>query len=469
MTITSRQSKAARHHDDVPRRPPAATAGATPPPGRAGQEIRHRRRQGNEDGAWSSIFPTQQQTRSQSTVLLKKILAVAISNIAYLRALLPESAFSERTITTSTAASIDSTNPHTTCKNTSTHLKILRDDSPSAAQLIKWLRGCFDALDKRFLRCLILGVCAESNENNHSKSNIETLETYTFEFKYSQAGSGSSSVANDGTNSSCGTVFTSSGANISTFELYRNNSKIISEPVDTFSSATRVADSIAVQTATTRMLRTLIVLTQALEELPVDRKLHLTMRLMYYDAFTPAEYQPPGFENIEESFKFDFETVTVKAGEVSTSFHNMQCKVKTDKEYFDENDSQNLILDNSQNNSIHPNLKSDAITSHIQLIRGRDVINASILVKEYKLSSKDSKDIINDLLQHNLILETRYKGRYTVNIDAISQYERKKQMPCATNEKRKPNIDDFEISNSQPEPKSSSFADGMKADMRREI
>lgn len=101
------------------------------------------------ENAWSSIFPPTQNTRTHSAVLFKKLLAVAVSNIAYLRALLPESAFSERKIVTFDAESN---------KKTVTNLKILRDDSPAASKLIKWLRGCFEALDKRFLRAIILGV-----------------------------------------------------------------------------------------------------------------------------------------------------------------------------------------------------------------------------------------------------------------------------------------------------------------------
>ena len=117
------------------------------------------------------------------------------------------------------------------------------------------------------------------------------LETYTFEFKYSKC-----TVGSDGT-SSCATAV----ANISTFDMYRNNTKIASQQLDTFSSIGE--DTHVIRSATTRMLRTLIVLTQALDDLPVDQRLFISMRLMYYDAVTPADYQPVGFKHSEETFK----------------------------------------------------------------------------------------------------------------------------------------------------------------------
>lgn len=45
---------------------------------------------------WSAIFPTEQVTQQQSTLFVKKLLAVAVSNIAYLRAIFPEHAFGDR-------------------------------------------------------------------------------------------------------------------------------------------------------------------------------------------------------------------------------------------------------------------------------------------------------------------------------------------------------------------------------------
>jgi hypothetical protein len=45
---------------------------------------------------WSNIFPTEQVTETQSCLFVKKLLAVAVSNITYLRAIFPEHAFGDR-------------------------------------------------------------------------------------------------------------------------------------------------------------------------------------------------------------------------------------------------------------------------------------------------------------------------------------------------------------------------------------
>ena len=89
---------------------------------------------------WAAIFPNEQVTEQQSTLFVKKLLAVAVSNITYLRYLLlpqvcrqciivlmycrtifPEHAFGDRCLE-------------------DLNLKILRDDSscPGACQVIQW-------------------------------------------------------------------------------------------------------------------------------------------------------------------------------------------------------------------------------------------------------------------------------------------------------------------------------------------
>ena len=46
--------------------------------------------------AWNKIFPPAVSQRTESALFTKKLLAVAVSNLAYLRGLFPESAFGDR-------------------------------------------------------------------------------------------------------------------------------------------------------------------------------------------------------------------------------------------------------------------------------------------------------------------------------------------------------------------------------------
>ncbi|XP_041365115.1 HORMA domain-containing protein 1-like isoform X2 [Gigantopelta aegis] len=218
-----------------------------------------RKRSLEKTGIWSSVFPTEQVTEQQSALFVKRLLAVSISNITYLRAIFPEHAFGDRCLE-------------------DLNLKILHNDSscPGACQVITWMKGCFDALDKKYLRMLTIGT---------------VIESYTFKFTYSdEAG----------------------------VDIYRNKKKI--------SSAHSAAET---KKATIRLLRTIVVLTQTLQSLPDD--VMMTMKLFYYDDCTPADYEPPGFKACEsDSFTFEEEPMNIKVGDVTTPFHSVKLRIKTD-------------------------------------------------------------------------------------------------------------------------------------------
>ncbi|XP_028406438.1 HORMA domain-containing protein 1-like [Dendronephthya gigantea] len=95
-------------------------------------------------GSWSSIFNSSEQlNETQSALFVKKLLAVAISSVTYLRAVFPERCFGDRCLE-------------------DLNLKILRDEDafPGSSQVIQWVKGCFNAIDKKYLRKIILGVSA---------------------------------------------------------------------------------------------------------------------------------------------------------------------------------------------------------------------------------------------------------------------------------------------------------------------
>ncbi|CAC5361339.1 HORMA domain-containing protein 1,HORMA domain-containing protein 2 [Mytilus coruscus] len=196
---------------------------------------------------WSAIFPNETVTEQQSTLFVKKLVAVAVSNIAYLRAIFPEHSFGDRCLE-------------------DLNLKILRDDSscPGACQVIKWVKGCFDAIEKKYLRMLIIGT---------------VIESYTFKFSYTNNGG---------------------------IDIYRNDKKI--------SSAYSASET---KKATIRLLRTIVVLTQTLKSLPDD--VMMTMKLLYFDDLTPGDYEPPGFKAAQtDSFQFEEEPMNIKVGDVTT-------------------------------------------------------------------------------------------------------------------------------------------------------
>ncbi|NXR12895.1 HORM1 protein, partial [Semnornis frantzii] len=210
------------------------------------------------------VFPNKISTEQQSLMLVKRLLAVAVSCITYLRGIFPESAYGTRYM-------------DDVC------VKILREDKncPGSTQLVKWMLGCYDALQKKYLQ--------------HDCFCLQTItECYHFKFKYTHNG-----------------------------------------PLLDFGSKNKRSDS-TISCADTRkasvlLIRKIYVLMQNLSPLPSD--VCLTMKLFYYDEVTPSDYQPPGFKEGEcEGMIFEGEPMYLNVGEVPTPFHMLKVKVTTEKQ-----------------------------------------------------------------------------------------------------------------------------------------
>ncbi|XP_051901860.1 HORMA domain-containing protein 1 isoform X2 [Pristis pectinata] len=201
------------------------------------------------------MFPSKVTTEHQSLVLVKRLLAVAISCITYLRGLFPEYAYGTRYL-------------DDLC------VKILREDDkcPGSSQIVKWMMGCYDALQKKYT----------------------VTECYQFKFRYMKNGP--------------------------LMDFASNNGKI--------GSTVSCSDT---KKASILLIRKLYVLMQSLGPLPSD--VCLKMKLSYYDEVTPPDYQPPGFkEGNSESMMFEGEPVFLSVGEVATPFHVLKLKVTTESE-----------------------------------------------------------------------------------------------------------------------------------------
>lgn len=98
-------------------------------------------RQKKKSSKESLLFPTKIATKQQSVVLVKRLLAISVSCITYLRGLFPESSYGTRYL-------------DDLC------LKILREDKSclGSFQIVKWIQGCFDALEKQYLHVAVLAV-----------------------------------------------------------------------------------------------------------------------------------------------------------------------------------------------------------------------------------------------------------------------------------------------------------------------
>lgn len=227
--------------------------------------------QGQETCGWSALFPVEIKTPAQSLVFVKRMMAVSVSCITYLRGIFPEDAYRIRYLE-------------------DLGVKILRDDSkyPRASRIIKWMKGCFDALEKKYLQMVILGVYRNTEDPN------SLIESYQFKFGYTTKGPQMDIISNKN-------------------HLLRN------------------VTTDDIKSASICLIRKLFLLMRNLGPLPGD--VSLTMKLFYYDAVTPPQYQPPGFKEGETHIiLFEGNPVHVKLAEVSTSFHVIKVRVTTEQD-----------------------------------------------------------------------------------------------------------------------------------------
>ncbi|XP_061458408.1 HORMA domain-containing protein 2 [Rhineura floridana] len=220
----------------------------------------------------TALFPNRVASEQQSMVLVKRLLAISISCITYLRGLFPESSYGTRYL-------------DDMC------LKILREDKScqGSLQIVKWIQGCFDALEKNYLHMAVLTIYTNPKEPERM------TEFYRFKFKYS-----------------------------------RNRPQMDFVSGSTQGSFTNGGNSEEIKKASILLIRKLYVLMQNLGPLPND--ITVTMKLFYYNDVTPDDYQPPGFKegNIANCLLFDGDPVNLKVGSVSTGFHVMKVRVTTD-------------------------------------------------------------------------------------------------------------------------------------------
>ncbi|XP_050817231.1 HORMA domain-containing protein 1-like, partial [Gopherus flavomarginatus] len=248
---------------------------------------------------WATLFPRQIKTHQQSLVMVKRIMAVAVSGITYLRGIFPEDAYSTHYL-------------EDLC------VKVLREDSiyPRVSKIVKWMKACFEALEKKIcksLQMMILGV--QKDTANPSK----TIESYQFKFRYTSKEPQMDVFSNKKTNLT----------NDATEDIKRTCLLLI---------------------------HNLYFMMENIVSLPND--VSLTRKLFYYAdgkgfsqvcvclflIVTPPEYQPPGFKEGESEFiLFKGIPVHVKVGEIETSFHMLKLKILKTEERIESMDIPGIL------------------------------------------------------------------------------------------------------------------------------
>ncbi|XP_063284072.1 HORMA domain-containing protein 1-like [Pelobates fuscus] len=241
-----------------------------------------------ETCGWTELFPDKIETLAQSLVFVKRMMAISVSCITYLRGIFPEDAYSTRYL-------------EDLCIN------ILRENSshPRASKIIQWMQGCFDALEKKYLQMVILGVYKNTEDPN------SLIESYQFKFVYTPKGP---------------------------------QMHIASDRIPLLKNVTMGG----IKSASMGLIRKLFLLMHNLGPLPSD--ISMTMKLFYYDAVTPPHYQPPGFkEGVAHIIHFEGDPVHVKLAEVSTSFHVFKLRITTEKDRMETLNEQSIFKEQEEN------------------------------------------------------------------------------------------------------------------------
>ncbi|XP_067367180.1 HORMA domain-containing protein 1 isoform X5 [Channa argus] len=217
----------------------------------------------------TQLLPNQVLSEQQSLVVVKKLLAIAVSGITYLRGLFPEKAYGNKYVEDQ-------------------KVMILREERscPGASQIVQWMQGCFEAIQKKYLRTVIMSIYTDADNPQ------KVTEFYKFKIHYSTKGTQMDFESNNDT-------FMSSS--------YGNTKK-----------------------ASILLVRKLYTLMQSLGPLPDN--VCLNMKLAYYDDVTPQDYQPPGFKEADsDTMEFEREPVKLTMGEVVTPFHTLKLDMATEK------------------------------------------------------------------------------------------------------------------------------------------
>ncbi|NXS33520.1 HORM2 protein, partial [Pomatostomus ruficeps] len=225
------------------------------------------------------LFPENITTEQESLVLVKRLLAISMSCITYMRGLFPESSYGTRYL-------------DDLC------LKILREDKSclGSLQIVKWIQGCFDALEKQYVN---LGFYPLSLNPDHF------TELYQFKFKYKKK--------------------------VPQMDISSNHREFVTGLC-----------SRDVKQASRLLLRRLYLVMQDLGPLPNDITLTMKL-LYYNDVtpedYQPPGFKADASPG---NLLFGGDPVNLRMGSVNTDFHLMKIKVTTDRKRVRKADS-NLI------------------------------------------------------------------------------------------------------------------------------
>jgi len=216
-----------------------------------------------QDPAFKELFGSTADaiatSAESSAFFVQKFLAISVSSVAFLRAILPKDSFTSRYMG-------------------DLHLKIISDGrsaTPLAKELIARVRSCFDAIEKRYLKSVCIWFHADRDKAD------DVLEAYVFNFEYS--------------------------ANQADVTMLQND-KIV----------TKMRSGDDIKASAVILLKTLLLTVERLDPLPSHVFLEFTIT---YVKGTPSDYQAPTFR--PTSKKPALPNSVSDIGRVTTNHHDL--------------------------------------------------------------------------------------------------------------------------------------------------
>ncbi|KAJ3397940.1 HORMA domain-containing protein 1 [Lobulomyces angularis] len=329
-------------------------------------------------------------TQLQSLNVVSNLLRTTISSVTYLRLLFNDDHFEEVAVAGQKFKTLK------------------RNASKEANDLLDWLElGCFEALEKKYLKTLIFGIYADP------KKPEELLESYTFRFSYPAEGGTSMQI-------------NSSGKNYSS-----NNSKNPS-PIELVSKKD-------ILRATTQMLRRLTVMTQSLKMLPENTN-NATQPLQHaffiimltYCKIFKLDYEPPCFSagDGDKLFYFGRDAETITLGSLKTGFHSVDLCVETAANISCDKDDENIkdLIEGSEMDIVHcsPIRSSDISQDTVLLNSGQIVEATTFKSSSYSAQQSESTQELVNLLcekEHRLNGAERLHSLGEISVDLMEGVE----------------------------------------------
>jgi len=232
---------------------------------------------------------------SEESVEVTKFMISSIFNsIAYIREFFPEECFKD--------------------SKTENGLKmkdILRGQSVEVDRYIDWIQlGCFDALERKFLRCVKMAIYEDPNIPERIIESYEIMISYPNSPEHMN------------------------GTQINGMDESMKNKLSIHIPCNGYTNEQKVITEdhqVSYTNQCVKVLRLLCIMIQTLNDLP--EKKYISMEIFYWDDLTPKNYEPPlfsspifdynlYFQNPKTNYKHSF-------GSVGSGSHRLSLALET--------------------------------------------------------------------------------------------------------------------------------------------